>query len=98
MSYRISKTAIKNIAEVLPDAFVIENGNDVVELVLQGEVDPSAVSPIAIVVDEDSIDEYRKTKRQQFIDEVREVQSLKHNISKRVLSSIVNSAIRSIHT
>ena len=47
MPYRISKSDIKRIADVLPDAYVIENGSETVEIVLQGAVDPTTANPIA---------------------------------------------------
>lgn len=97
MPYRIRKRDIEKIADVLPDAYVIENGGDTVELVLQGNTDPTTATPIAHAVDEGELEEYRKAKRQQLIDEVREVQSFNTNVKKRVLAAIVNDAIRSIH-
>ena len=98
MPYRISKSDIEKIADVLPDAYVLENGGETVELVLQGVVDPTTANPIAQVIDEEKLEEYRKAKRQQLINEVREVQSFKPNVKKRVLSAIVNNAVRSIQS
>lgn len=97
MPYRIRKKDIEKIADVLPDAYVIEDGGNTVELVLQGHTDPKTATPIAHAVDEGVLEEYRKAKRQQLIDEVREVQSFNTNVKKRVLAAIVNDAIRSIH-
>lgn len=93
MPYRISISDIKRIADVLPDAYVIENGGETVELVLQGVVDPTTANPIAYVINED----YQKAKRLQLIEEVREIQSFKSSVKKRVLCAIVNDAIHSIH-
>lgn len=97
MPYRIHKSDIQKIAEVLPDAYVLDEHDDTVELVLQGNTDPTTVMPIAHAVNEDGLEEYRKVKRQQLIDEVREVQSFNTNVKKRVLTAIVNDAVRSIH-
>ena len=93
MPYRISKADIENIADVLPDAYVLDDNGKTVELVLQGSVDPKTAVSIALVVDEEKIDEYRKEKRQQLINEVREVQSFKCNVKKRVLCAIINNAV-----
>ena len=98
MPYRISKRDIERIAEVLPDAYIIENGGDSVELVLHSAVDPQTATPIAEVIPEEKIDEYSQTKRQQLIDEVREIQSFKTSVHKRVLAALVNDAVRSIHS
>ncbi len=97
MSYRISKSDIKRIADVLPDAYVIENGSETVELVLQGAVDPTTANPIAYIINEKNIDEYQKAKRLQFIEEVREIQSFKSSVKKRVLCAIVNDAVHRIN-
>jgi len=97
MPYRISISDIKRIADVLPDAYVIENGGETVELVLQGAVDPTTANPIAHVINEKNIEEYQKAKRLQLIEEVREIQSFKSSVKKRVLCAIVNDAIHSIH-
>jgi len=94
MPYRISKSDIENIADVLPDAYVLDDNGKTVELVLQGSVDPKTAASIAVVVDEEKIDEYRKEKRQQLIEEVREVQSYTRcDIKKRVLCAIINNAV-----
>ena len=93
MAYRISKSDIENIADVLPDAYVLDDDGKTVELVLQGDVDPQTAVPIAVVIDEEVIEEYRKEKRQQLINEVREVQSYKCNVKKRVLCAIINNAV-----
>ena len=93
MPYRISKSDIENIADVLPDAYVLDDNGKTVELVLQGSVDPQTAVSIAVVVDEDNIEQYRKEKRQQLINEVREVQSFKCNVKKRVLCAIINNAV-----
>jgi len=93
MPYRISKSDIENIADVLPDAYVLDDDGKTVELVLQGDVDPQTAVPIAVVIDEEVIEEYRKEKRQQLINEVREVQSYKCNVKKRVLCAIINNAV-----
>ena len=99
MPYRISKADIENIADVLPDAYVLDDNGKTVELVLQGSVDPKTAVPIAIVINEDNIDEYRREKRQQLINEVREVQSFKCNVKKRVLCAIINNAVNNgIHS
>lgn len=97
MPYRISKSDIKKIADVLPDAYVLENGGSSVEIVLQGAVDPTTANPIAEIVEEDALEEYRKVKRQQLINEVQEIQSFNTNVKKRVLAAIVNDAVRCIH-
>ena len=97
MPYRISKSDIKKIADVLPDAYVIENGNETVEIVLQGAVDPTTANPIVYVINEKNIDEYQKAKRLQFIEEVREIQSFKSSVKKRVLCAIVNDAVHRIN-
>ena len=97
MPYRIRKSDIDRIADVIPDAYVIDNAGDTVELVLQGNTDPQTVFPVAQAFNEDRIDEYRKAKKQQLIDEVQEIQSFNTNVKKRVLAAIVNDAIRSIH-
>ena len=94
MAYRISKNDFENIAEVLPDAYILDDNGDTIELVLQGVVDPQTANPIAIVVDE----EYRKTKRQQLINEVREVLSFKTSVKKRVLCRLINDAVNSIRS
>lgn len=98
MAYRISKADIKNIADILPDAYVLDDNGETVELVIQGSVDPQSAAQIIHVVDEDSIDQYKKNKRQQFLDEVREVRSFKTNVKKRALCAIINDAINSIHS
>jgi hypothetical protein len=97
MPYRISKADIEKIADVLPDAYIIENGGESVDLVLQGSVDPTSVNLLAQAIDEEKIEDYLKTKRQQLIEEVREIQSFKASVEKRVLCAIVNDAVRSIH-
>ncbi len=97
MPYRISKSDINRIADVLPDAYVIENGGETVEIVLQGVVDPTTANPIAHVINEKNIDEYQKAKRLQFIEEVREIQSFKSSVKKRVLCAIVNDAVHRIN-
>lgn len=97
MSYRISKSDFKRIADVLPDAYVIENGSETVEIVLQGAVDPTTANPIAYVINEKNLDEYQKAKRLQFIEEVREIQSFKSSVKKRVLCAIVNDAVHRIN-
>ena len=97
MPYRISKSDINKIADVLPDAYVIENGGETVEIVLQGAVDPTTANPIVHVINEKNIDEYQKAKRQQFIEEVREIQSFKSSVMKRVLCAIVNDAVHRIN-
>ena len=96
MPYRISKSDIENIADILPDAYVLDNNGDTVEIVIQGAVDPQTAAQICSVVNEDIIEEYRRERRQQFLDEIREVQSFKTNVKKRVLCAIVNDAINSI--
>lgn len=93
MAYRISISDIKRIADVLPDAYVIENGDETVELVLQGAVDPTTANPIAYIINED----YQKAKRLQLIEEVREIQSFKSSVKKRVLCAIVNDAVHRIN-
>ncbi len=93
MAYRISTSDIENIADVLPDAYVLDDDGKTVELVLQGDVDPQTAVPIAVIIDEEIIEEYRKEKRQQLINEVREVQSYKCNVKKRVLCAIINNAV-----
>lgn len=93
MPYRISRSDINRIADVLPDAYVINEGDTAMELVLQGNVDPTTANPIAHVVKEDYVQE--KAKKQQLIEEVREIQSMK-TIKKRVLYAILNDAIYSI--
>ena len=85
------------IADVLPDAYILENGEESMELVLQGHVDPTTVNPIARVINEESVDEYQRVKRRQLIEEIREVQSYKTSVPKRVLCAIVNQALRSIN-
>lgn len=45
-----------------------------------------------------NIDDYRKAKREQLLAEVREIQSFKSTVSKRVLYAIVNGAVNSIHS
>jgi len=97
MPYRISISDFKRIADVLPDAYVIENGNETVELVLQGAVDPTTANPIAHVINEKNIEEYQRAKRLQLIEEVREIQSFKSSVRKRVLCAIINDAVHSIH-
>jgi hypothetical protein len=97
MPYRISRSDINRIADVLPDAYVIENGDETVELVLQGAVDRTTANPIAHAINEENIEEYQKAKRLQLIEEVREIQSFKASVEKRVLCAIVNDAIRVIH-
>lgn len=97
MPYRIRKKDIEKIADVLPDAYVLENGGDTVELVLQGHTDPTTATPIAQAVKEGELEEYRKAKRQQLIDEVQEIQSFNANVKKRVLVAIVNNAVRTIN-
>ena len=97
MSYRISKSDIELIADVLPDAYVLDDNGETVELVLQGTVDPKSGNCIATVVNEEKLDEYRKARRQQLLAEVREVQSFKTNVKKRVLYAIINDACNSIH-
>jgi hypothetical protein len=52
---------------------------------------------LAQAIDEEKIEDYLKTKRQQLIEEVREIQSFKASVEKRVLCAIVNDAVRSIH-
>ena len=98
MPYRISKQDIERIADVLPDAYVLENGGDSVELVLHSHMDPQTATPIAEVIPEEKVEEYSKNVRQQLIEEVREIQSYKCSVQKRVLYAIVNDAVRSIHT
>lgn len=98
MPYRISKADIDNIADILPDAYVLTDGGETVEIVLQGSIDRQTAAQICSVVNEDNIEEYRKERRQQFLDEVREVQSFKTNVKKRVLCAIVNDAINSIRS
>ena len=95
MAYRISKSSIDHIAEVLPDAYVLNNDGKVVELVTVDQTEQAAY-PVAVAVEEENIDQYRKEKRQRLIDEVREVQSFKPNVRKRVLCAIVNDAVNSI--
>ena len=96
MPYRISKSDIENIADILPDAYVLDDNGRTVELVLQGAVDPQTAAHVCSIVNEDNIEEYRKERRQQFLDEVREVQSFSTSLKKRVLCAIVNDAINSI--
>jgi hypothetical protein len=96
MPYRISKSCIRKIADVLPDAYLLENGDESVEVVLQGYVDPKTATSIVEAIDEDKLDEYRKAKRQQLIDEVEEIRSFNASVKKRVLAAIVNDAVRSI--
>ena len=94
--YRISKSDIENIADILPDAYVLDDKGLTVELVLQGSVDPQTAAQIFTVINEDNIEEYRRERRQQFLDEVREIQSFSRNVQRRVLYTIVNDAINSI--
>ena len=98
MPYRISRADIDNIADILPDAYVLADDGKTVEIVLQGSVDRQTAAQIFSVVNEDNIEEYRKERRQQFLDEVREVQSFKTNVKKRVLCAIINDAINSIRS
>lgn len=98
MPYRISKADIDNIADILPDAYVLDDNGKTVEIVLQGSIDCQSAAQICSVVNEDNIEEYRKVRRQQFLDEVREVQSFKTNVKRRVLCAIVNDAINSIRS
>ncbi len=98
MPYRISKSDIELIADVLPDAYVLDDNGETVELVLQGTVDPKSGNCIATVVNEENLDEYRKARRQQLLAEVREIQSFKTNTKKRVLYAIINDACNSIHS
>lgn len=97
MPYRISKADINHIAEILPDAYVLGENGETIELVVQGAVDPQTALPVAVAINEDNIDEYRKNKRRELLEEVRQVQAVKTNVKKRVLSAIVNNAIRSMH-
>ncbi|KKL85695.1 hypothetical protein LCGC14_1952130 [marine sediment metagenome] len=94
MAYRISKHDFENIADVLPDAYILDDNGNTIELVLQGVVDPQTANPIATIIDE----EYRKEKRQQFINEVREVLSFKTSVKKRALCAIINDAVNSLHS
>jgi len=96
MPYRISKTDIENIADILPDAYVIEINDDSLDLVIKGDVDRKSAARIFSGINEDKFDSYRKERRQQFLDEVHEVRSFKPNVKKRVLCAIVNDAINSI--
>lgn len=94
--YRISKADIENIADILPDAYVLDDKGDTVELVLQGTVDPQTAACICTAINEDSLEEYRRERRQQYLDEVREIQSFSRSVKKRALYTIVNDAINSI--
>ena len=98
MPYRISKADIDKIADILPDAYVLDDNGETVEVVLQGAIDSQTAAKIFSVVNEDNIEEYRKARRQQFLDEVREVQSFKTNVKKRALCAIVNDAVNSIRS
>ena len=56
----------------------------------------AAILVLAEAIDEEKLDDYRKAKRQQLIDEVQEIRSFDSCVKKRVLAAIVNDAVRSV--
>lgn len=92
MPYQVTRTDIENIVSVLPDAVMDDTGDIVI---IQ---DRENCQPVMVAVNLERVEEERKAKRQQLLQEVREVQSFKANVKKRVLCAIVNNAINSIHS